>query len=80
MEHYPSKNQWQSSLVLSTQNSGSPGAMKKERLVSELIYDIQHLNVQDGQQLVIQTNNGREVRAERFAIPRPQPVTKNIFN
>jgi len=59
---------------------GPSELMKKESLVSELISSVKNLEIQNNQQLVIETDRGEQVRLERFIKPAPSPVTENIFN
>jgi hypothetical protein len=59
---------------------GPPELMNKEILVGELISSIKNLEIQNNQQLVIETNKREQVRLERFIKPAPSPVTENIFN
>jgi hypothetical protein len=79
LEYHPANNQWTPSAILSTRMAGSPSAMDKENKVSKLISGIQNLNVQGDQQLIIQTND-QQVQLERFVVPTPAAVTKNIFS
>jgi hypothetical protein len=60
--------------------SGPPELMNKEILVGELISSIKNLEIQNDQQLVIETDKHEQVRLERFIKPAPSPVTENIFN
>jgi heat shock protein HslJ len=65
---------------MSTMMAGPPEQMKKESVVSNLISGIQRLEVQGGQQLIIQTNDGQQVQLERYAVGAPAAITQNIFN
>jgi len=80
LKHNPTNNQWNVSPVMSTMMMGPPEMMNKESVINKLISGIQHLNVQGDQQLVIETNNGQQVRLERFEVGAPPPVTQNIFH
>jgi hypothetical protein len=80
LTYNPSNNHWTPSHVLSTMMMGPPAAMAKENVISTLISGIQRLDAQGDQQLVLQTNNGEQVRLQRFEVPGPQPVTQNIFS
>ncbi|CAF4192219.1 unnamed protein product [Adineta steineri] len=59
---------------------GSPDEMKREDAVSSLISSIQNLEVQGQEQLIIRTNQGEQIRLERFEKSAPSAVTQNIFN
>jgi heat shock protein HslJ len=65
---------------MSTMMAGPPEQMKKESVVSNLISGIQRLEVQGGQQLIIQTNDGQQVQLERYTVEAPEAVTQNIFD
>jgi hypothetical protein len=80
VEHNSSSNEWKPSHVMSTMMLGPPEEMKKEAVVSTLISSIQRLEAQGQNQLLIRTNNGEEVRLERFNREAPSAVTTNIFN
>ncbi len=80
LEHNPSNNQWKVSPVMSTRMAGPPEMMNKERSINQLISGIQNFDVQGDQQLIVQTNDGQQVRLERFAVVGPEPVTQNIFS
>jgi len=80
LEYDPSNDQWKVSHKISTLMGGSTEEMKKEYIVSELMSNIQYLNVQNEQELIIQTNIGEYVRLERFEVSAPEPVTRNIFS
>ncbi|CAF1120638.1 unnamed protein product [Adineta steineri] len=80
LEYNSSSNQWKSSHVMSTKMLGPPEEMKREDAVSSLISSIQNLEVQGQEQLSIRTNNGEQIRLERFEKSAPSAVTQNIFN
>jgi hypothetical protein len=80
LEYNPSTKQWKSSHGASTLMAGPPELMQKETVVNSLISGIQKLEVQGDQQLLLKTNNGEQVRLERFTKGAPSPVTQNIFN
>jgi hypothetical protein len=79
LQHDPTTNQWKASSVMSTLTAGPPEQMKIEQILTNLISKIQNLKVQDDSQLVIETNDGEQVRLESFTKAAPSPVTKNIF-
>ena len=80
LEHNPANNQVKVSPVMSTLMAGPPEQMKKEDVVNKFLSGIQSLEVQGGQNLILQTNNGQQVQLERFEAAAPSPVTTNIFN
>jgi heat shock protein HslJ len=80
LEYNSSNNQVKVSPIMSTLMAGPPEQMKKEHVVSQLISGIQSFEVQDEQNLIVQTNNGQQVQLERFVVAAPSPVTHNIFN
>ena len=80
VQHDSSSNEWTASHVMSTMMGGSSADMQKEAAVSKVISGIQRLDAQGQNQLLLQTNNGEQVRLERFGKAAPSAVTENIFN
>ena len=66
--------------MMTTLMGGPPEVMQKERVVSQLLSGLTDLKTQGDQQLILQTSNGQQVQLERYVVPAPSPVTKNIFN
>ena len=79
LEHDASSNTWTASPVMSTMMMGPPEHMQKERIVNQLMSEIRQLDVDNQQNLVIQTNSGGQVRLQRFTKAGPSAVTDNIF-
>ncbi|CAF4068605.1 unnamed protein product [Rotaria sordida] len=66
LQHNSTTNQWQMCSFRTTEMGGSPEDMKKEDVISNLMRDIQKMEVQGEQQLIIQTNNGEQARLDRL--------------
>ncbi len=80
LKRNPATNEWKSSSFISTLMAGPPEQMNKEHLVCELISSIQSLEIQNDEQLLIETNDGGKVHLARFIKAAPSSVTNNIFN
>ncbi|CAF5131484.1 unnamed protein product [Rotaria sp. Silwood1] len=66
LQHNSTTNEWQMCTFTTTEMGGSPEEMKKEDVISNLMCSIQKMEVQDEQHLIIQTNNGEQVRLDRL--------------
>jgi hypothetical protein len=80
LKHNPTTNEWKSLRSLTTYVGGSPEEMEQEYLVSNFMSSIKSMEIQDDQSLLIQTNDGDQVKLERFIKQNPEPVTQNIFS
>jgi len=80
IQYDPSTQQYRSTAMMTTLMGGPPEVMQKERVVSQLLSGLTDLKTQGDQQLILQTSNGQQVQLERYVVPAPSPVTKNIFN
>ncbi|CAF1465478.1 unnamed protein product, partial [Rotaria sordida] len=61
-----STNKWKSYGCPSALMSGLPEDMKKEDIISNLLFTIQRIQIQKEQQLIITTSNGEQVQLSRL--------------
>ena len=66
LQHHSPTNAWETSDFFSTAMNGSSEDMKKERVFRKLISGLKRLEVQDEQQLTIETNDGEKVQLDRL--------------